>query len=94
MIHFKTNLQVIIYIIYINEPDNNFINYLKPSNGISNNYLIVSTPICIRNQYTGLSMETILNNSINTYKQQQQKIKKEDKLFITYILHQIHRRTN
>ena len=42
MIHFKTNLQVMIYIIDINEPDNNFINYLKPSNGISNNYLIVT----------------------------------------------------
>ena len=41
MTHFKTNLQVIIYISYINEPDNNFTNYLKPSNGISNNYLIV-----------------------------------------------------
>ena len=69
MIDFKTNLQVIIYIIYINEPDNNFINYLKPSNGTSNNYLIVSTPICIRNQYTGLSIETILSNSINRYKE-------------------------
>ena len=43
MIHFKTNLQVIISKIYINEPDNDFINYLKPSNGISNNYLIVTS---------------------------------------------------
>ena len=43
IIHFKTNLQVIIYIIYINGPDNNFINYLKPPNGISNNYLIVAS---------------------------------------------------
>ena len=43
IIHFKTNLQVIIYIIYINGPDNNFINYLRPANGISNNYLIVAS---------------------------------------------------
>ena len=43
MIHFKTHLQVTIYIIYINEPDTGFINYLKPSNGISNNYLIVTS---------------------------------------------------
>ena len=47
------------------------INYLKPSNGISNNYLYVetSTPICMPNQYTGLYTETILNNSVNRYKQ-------------------------
>ena len=31
------NLQAVIYVIYINEPDEDFINYLKPSNGISNN---------------------------------------------------------
>ena len=43
MIHFKTNLQVTMYIIYINQPDNNFINYLKPFNGISNNYLTVTS---------------------------------------------------
>ena len=43
IIHFKTNLQVIICIIHISEPDNNFKNHLKPSNGISNNYLIVTS---------------------------------------------------
>ena len=37
VIHFKMNLQAVIYVIYINEPDEDFINYLKPSNGISNN---------------------------------------------------------
>ena len=67
IIHFKTNLQVIIYIIYINGPDNNFINYLRPG----------------RNQYTGLSIETILNNSINS---NNNKLKKKASF-------QIHRRT-
>ena len=43
MIHFKTHLQVTIYIIYIDEPDNGFINYLKRSNGMSNNYLVVTS---------------------------------------------------
>ena len=43
MIQFKTNLQVMIYIIYSNEPDNNFISYFKTSNGVSNNYLIVTS---------------------------------------------------
>ena len=49
-----------------------FINYLKPSNGISNNHLYVetSTPICMPNQYTGLYTETILHNGINRYKQE------------------------
>ena len=48
-----------------------FINYWKPSNGISNNHLYVetSTPICMPNQYTGLYTETILHNGINRYKQ-------------------------
>ena len=48
-----------------------FINYLKLSNGISNNYLYLetSTPIFIPNQYTGLYTESILHNSISRYKQ-------------------------